>query len=207
VHYDIDYATCCLSYADYRRAHTDNVLKDKIMLQHCHKHSGFSLAELMIVVAIFGIIATVAAPNFQAWSRNYQLKSAANDLYSHMQMAKLGAVKANRPWTLNFNPDGMLGYTISYIDDITNITKTVKKVDFHSKYNQEIQFKNPTSSILFDNATLIFNPNGTVVAGNPSKFPVFAYVSNNARSGYYRVGLPSSYGAIIVEKWNGSGWK
>jgi prepilin-type N-terminal cleavage/methylation domain-containing protein len=206
VHYDIEYATRCLYYADYQRAHTDNVLRDKTMLQHCPKHSGFSLIELIIAIAIFSIMATVAVPNFKSWSRNYQLKRATNDLYSHMQMAKIGAVKTNLPWTLNFNPDGILGYTISYKDDITNITKSIK-VDFHSKYNQEILFKNPISSVPFEKATLIFNPNGTVVASDQSAFPAFAYISNNAKSGYYRVGLSFNYGAILVEKWNGSGWK
>src|SRR5215831_15760051 len=63
------YATCGLSYADYRRAHTDNALRDKMMLRHCHKPSGFSLLELMMAIAIFSIIATLSAPSFQSWSR------------------------------------------------------------------------------------------------------------------------------------------
>jgi len=35
-----------------------------MMLQHCHKQSGFSLLDLMIAMAILGIVATVSAPSF-----------------------------------------------------------------------------------------------------------------------------------------------
>jgi type II secretion system protein H len=165
-----------------------------MILQHCHKHSGFSLIELMIALAIFGIIATVAAPNFQSWSRNYRLKSAANDLYSHMQMAKIGAVKENRPWTVNFNPSG---YKVQNSSDPA--VPPVKTVDFGAKYSNAIQYKSPTSSTSYDSATLTFNPNGTSSSG-------FAYISNKAGSGYYRVGLCFSNGSIILQKWNGSPW-
>ena len=163
-----------------------------MMLRHCHKPSGFSLVELMMAIAIFSIIATVSAPSFQSWSRNYQLKSASNDLYSHMQMAKIGAVKENTPWTVNFNPSGY---------NIKNGSGTiVKTVDFGTKYNHGIQYKSPTSSVSFDSPTLTFNPNGTSDKG-------FAYISNKARSGYYQVGLSFGNGSIILQKWNGSQWK
>jgi prepilin-type N-terminal cleavage/methylation domain-containing protein len=166
-----------------------------MILQHCHKHSGFSLIELIIAIAIFGVIATVAAPNFQSWSRNYQLKSASNDLYSHMQIAKLGAVKGNIPWTVNFNQNGIRGYNIK-----DGSGKIVKTVDFGTSYNNEIQYKSPTSSAEYDSATITFNPNGTSNSG-------FAYVSNKAKSGYYKVGLSFSNGFITLQKWNGSQWK
>jgi len=165
------------------------------MLQSCHKHSGFSLLELMLAVAIFGIIATVAVPSFQSWSKGYQLKSASNDLYSHMQMAKIGAVKANMPWTVNFNPNGILGYNVR-----DGAGKTVKTVNFATKYNNTILYKSPTSSTVYDSATLTFNPNGTSTTGS-------AYITNKSKSGYYKVGLAFTNGSITLQQWNGSTWK
>ncbi len=51
-----------------------------------------------------------------------------------MQMAKIGAVKENRPWTVNFNQNSIRGYNIK-----DGSGKVVNAVDFGAKYNQEIQ--------------------------------------------------------------------
>ena len=45
-----------------------------------HKRSGFTLVEIMIVVAIIGLLAAIAIPNFVKARENAQLNSIFNNL-------------------------------------------------------------------------------------------------------------------------------
>ena len=159
------------------------------------KEHGFSIVELMVSMSIIGLVSALSVPSLKSWSRNYNLQSAALDLYAHMHIAKMGAVKENRAWTLHFNPDGLSGYQVQ-----NSAGKTVKTVDFHAKYSGEIQYIDPTTTKTFDAPTIAFRPNGLSGIG-------YAYISNKSKSGYYRVGMLYATGSIKIEKWNGAQWE
>ena len=80
------------------------------------KASGFTLIELMVVLAILAMAAGFSAPHLQKWMRSYRLKGAVMDLHSNMQLAKANAVKENRPWLLQFDASG----TYTVIQCLTN---------------------------------------------------------------------------------------
>jgi Tfp pilus assembly protein FimT len=159
------------------------------------KNNGFSIFDLMVTMAIAGVISVTAVPNLKRWSVNHNVKSAAFDLYTHMQIAKLGSVKDNKSWTINFNPDTILGYEVH-----NNAGKGVKAIDFRTRYSGAIQYGDPTATKTYDTPSIAFNPNGLSDTGH-------VYISNKSKSTYYRIGMLYATGAIKIEKWDGAQWK
>lgn len=56
---------------------------------------GFTLAELLIVMAIVGILASLAAPAFSQFIKSQRIKSMASDLNASLTLARSEAIKRN----------------------------------------------------------------------------------------------------------------
>jgi prepilin-type N-terminal cleavage/methylation domain-containing protein len=54
---------------------------------------GFTLIELMVIVAIVGVLATLSVAGYSRLIEGARLSTAANDLKSDLQLAKLTAVR------------------------------------------------------------------------------------------------------------------
>ena len=54
---------------------------------------GFTLVELMVVVAIVAILAAMAAPSYRDMIDRYRLRSAADDVLSMLANARAQSVK------------------------------------------------------------------------------------------------------------------
>lgn len=64
------------------------------------KQNGFTLIELIVVVAIFGIMASIAVPNYSSFIRRNQQSSAYNNLVGTISLARIEAVKRSKVITL-----------------------------------------------------------------------------------------------------------
>jgi len=57
--------------------------------------TGFTLTEVIMVVAILALLATVAAPQMRAFMDSQVVKTPASDLYSSLVLARSEAIKRN----------------------------------------------------------------------------------------------------------------
>jgi prepilin-type N-terminal cleavage/methylation domain-containing protein len=83
------------------------------------KPKGFTLLELLVVLAICGILSVIAVPHGLKWLDNTRLRTAAMDLFADLQHARITAARTNRNVILVFNTDqqGMLDGTYSIFVD------------------------------------------------------------------------------------------
>ncbi|HBT97382.1 MAG TPA: hypothetical protein DEB25_07025 [Desulfobulbaceae bacterium] len=66
---------------------------------------GFTLTEMIMVVALVAIVSAIAIPAWQSMKRNSDLKSAAYEIMAAIQWAKSEAAKRNVCIGINFNSD------------------------------------------------------------------------------------------------------
>jgi type IV fimbrial biogenesis protein FimT len=59
------------------------------------RNSGFSLTELMVVIAIIGLTAAIATPNMIDWLSRRKQSTSARDVLSTMEFARAIAIRRN----------------------------------------------------------------------------------------------------------------
>jgi len=67
------------------------------------KDTGFTILEVMIVIAIISILCGIATPNLIKWLPRHRAASAARDVKSTLEFARISAIKTNADVTANFN--------------------------------------------------------------------------------------------------------
>ncbi len=182
------------------------------------KNDGFSLIELLVVLILLGIMAAIAIPGFSIWLPNYRLKSAARDIYSNMQLAKMGAIKANADWAIVFDTTAGAHRYLVCSDDgadadwtTTGDNDTEREVDL-TDYKAGIAYGHgnaandipggafPGDDVSYTNNVAVFNPRGTCDEEG------YVYLENSKNITTYGVGTRTS-GVIRLRKWTGAAWE
>ncbi len=79
------------------------------------KPSGFTLIELMVVVALAAIMAALAAPSFKSFVSGQRVKTAASDFVMTAIFARSEAIKRNADVTISAVTSGANGWKDGWI--------------------------------------------------------------------------------------------
>lgn len=140
---------------------------------------GVTLLELIIVMVIIGIGATLLAPGIGAWIPTYRLRGATRDVVSALRTAQMKAVSINTDYQVNFLNAST--YVLEYRDTLGN---------FIAEGSQQtlppgIQFTSFPPGSRF-----LFNPNSTASTGSLT----LTNTKGNART----ISLTTTTGRIAV---------
>ncbi|MGQ9745070.1 MAG: GspH/FimT family pseudopilin [Dissulfurimicrobium sp.] len=64
---------------------------------------GFTLIELMVVIAIMAILASIAVLGFSRWSANYGIEKATKEIYAALMKARNDANNTNTTYLVTFS--------------------------------------------------------------------------------------------------------
>jgi prepilin-type N-terminal cleavage/methylation domain-containing protein len=181
---------------------------------------GLTIIELVVAMCIVAVMVLIAIPNIGRWLPRYRLKSAARDVASNMQLARLGAIKDNREWALLFDvngqsyriisdkgPDGNWGTPddIGYKGDADPWSLSTRRLSDYPNVRFGDSGRGPVpgggsvdDGVTFGADRAEFNPGGTSTAGT-------VYLQNN-RNDAMAIRVESSTGIIKMWKWESS-WK
>jgi hypothetical protein len=179
---------------------------------------GFTKVEALVVMAIVLVCASFARPAFTKWLPSYQLKGAARDLYSNLQLAKAGAIRDRAEWAVRFIP-GTNSYEVwssgsnGALDDCSEPNDIfIKRVSLPAYGSacgygpgcatRKVGKNEPIlDSVSYTGDRVVFNSLGMTTASLGG----YAYLQNDRKT-CFAVGTWSS-GIVVVRKWNGSAWE
>ncbi len=118
------------------------------------RFGGFTLIEMMVVIAIIAVLSAIAVPNFLEYARNQRLSGAARQVYADLMNARQQSVTENKKIIVHYVNNHQYQF-VRDNDGSGNITTgddTLALRDIHPDYS-DITFSWPSNAV--------FHPNGT----------------------------------------------
>ena len=181
--------------------------------------------EVLVVLCVIAIMAAIAIPAYSSWVPDYRLKSAARDLYSNLQRARMGAIRNNAEWRVYFDNSVSPGRYFLLSGDggdgwdtpTTLGGNDVEEMTFNLSAHEGVDYGNGNaggqiegfgigntfgSAIDYETNATSFTPRGTVTVGLRG----YVYLTN-VKGTCYAVGTPSPAGAIVLRRWLSGAWQ
>ena len=172
--------------------------------------SGFSFMELMVVIAMIGILSAVALPGILRALPEQRVKNAARNLYADMQRARMLAVKNNRTVSVRFNSsdyyidaDNDGNFNPDTADEFRRNLSEDGDVSFGSG-NADKDWEDPPNSLPTSPTDTVFSSTGEAAFDSGLTRSVIL-LQNQNKDVCYAV-ITTTFGAVQIRRFNGSGW-
>lgn len=130
--------------------------------------SGFTLVELMIVIALLAIIAFIAVPNFTNLIRDNRIQSQAEELNSLLQYARSEAVIRKVSTTVTINTDSGQVTVVSPrepTEPLRVATLTIDGIEFGTSASDGVIGYRPNGTATLPGFSAIFCRDGDTSSG------------------------------------------
>jgi len=169
----------------------------------CAKSKGFTLVEVIMVIALIGVISAIAVPTYHKLRPVLELKATARDLLGSMQGAKMNAVK--RTANVIIELDDVAGKYTVFVDD----GGTTGTADDETRNGDEaILVSNSMENgiTMSSSFSLGSKKPGYTPMALPYKSRIGNIVFQNGNNKQYRVVLSAAGAARIEMSTDGSTW-
>jgi type IV fimbrial biogenesis protein FimT len=172
--------------------------------------SGFSFMELMVVIAMIGILSAVALPGLLRALPEQRLKNAARNLYADMQRARLLAVRENRPISVRFNN----GDNFYYFDDNDDSGFTAGEFRRNLSEDGDVSFgkgkaikdwENPANNLpTSPTDNIVFSSTGEAAFDSGLTRSIILLQNQNQDVSY--AVITKQFGSVQIRRFNGTKW-
>lgn len=126
-----------------------------------NRRDGFTLVELMIVIAVIGILAAIAAPSYQTYMAQRRLNGAARHLAMHLMQARSQAITTNKQIIVNL----LNNQQYAFVTDNDGDESVSEGDTTESSYDIQPDYYDVTFAAASAGYNPLFRPNGTAKNG------------------------------------------
>ena len=77
-------------------------------MRHLADYKGFSVIELVVVIALIALLAAISAPTMSGYSPSYNSQRAAREIVSQMQLARIHSIRNRVTTVVVFYPNDFI---------------------------------------------------------------------------------------------------
>lgn len=125
-----------------------------------NNRDGFTLMELMMTIAVIGILTAIATPNVIAWRNNAQFNASVREVKSAIEGTRMSAIRTNLLANVIFNNTN--SFNTQNREIVAGVVAPRAVVTHQLAAGTTVNSNFPGNQLVFNNRGMLNPPTGTV---------------------------------------------